>query len=75
MRALLIAVLLIALLVLVGWISFHYNGSRAGVTVETERIEADTERLIEEGRDAVNDVRDRASELRVEEHSEEQRQP
>lgn len=75
MRAILIAVLLVALLVLVGWISFQYNGSRAGVTLETERIESDTERLIEEGREAVQDVRERTTEIREQERIDENRQP
>ena len=75
MRAILIAVLLVAVLVLVGWISFRYNGSRAAVTLETERIEADTERLVEEGREAVQDVRERAAEIRRQERIDENRQP
>lgn len=65
MRTLIIAVLLVLLLVLVGWISFQYNGSRATVTLETERIEEDTERLVDEGRDAVRNVRERAEETEL----------
>lgn len=60
MRTLVIAVLLVLVLILVGWISFHYNGTRASVTLETERIEQDTERLIHEGREAVDDLQERA---------------
>jgi hypothetical protein len=64
MRSLIIAVLLVLVLVLVGWVSFHYSGHRASVTLETERIEQDTSRLIDEGREAVRDVRERAAEVR-----------
>jgi hypothetical protein len=74
MRALIIAVLVVLVLVLVGWISFQYSGSRASVTLETERIEEDTERIIDEGREAVDDVRQRATELRDSE-SHDARQP
>lgn len=63
MRTLVIAVLLVLVLVLVGWISFQYTGNRASVTLETDRIERDTERMLDEGREAVNDVRDRAAEF------------
>ena len=74
MRTLIIAVLIVLLLVLVGWISFHYTGNQASVTLETERIERDAGRIVDEGREAVDDVRERAAEIR-ESNASDARQP
>ena len=41
----------VLLLTVCGWITFSWNGDRASVNVETDRIESDTEGIVEEGRE------------------------
>lgn len=53
MRALLGLVAVVLLLAICGWITFSWNGNRASVNVETERIESDTKRIVDEGQDLV----------------------
>ena len=51
MRALLGLAAVVLLLTVCGWITFSWNGDRASVNVETDRIESDTEGIVEEGRE------------------------
>ena len=51
MRALLGLIAIVLLLAVVGWITFSWNGDRASVNVETDKVERDTQGLVDEGRD------------------------
>lgn len=51
MRALLGLAAIVLLLAVCGWITFSWNGNRASVNVETERIESDTEQIVDEGQE------------------------
>lgn len=63
MRKLLVFVLIVALLVAVGWISFRYDGRQAAVSFNTEAARQDTHELAEKGREAVERATDRGREM------------
>jgi hypothetical protein len=63
MRKLLIAVLLIALLFAVGWLSFRYDGRQASVSFHADAARQDTRELAEKGREAVDQAAERGREL------------
>jgi hypothetical protein len=63
MRKLVIAVLLVALLVAVGWLSFHYDGRQASVNFNADVARQDTRELAEKGREAVDRAAERGREL------------
>jgi hypothetical protein len=56
MRAIALLIVAVVILALVGWITFNVSSDRAGVNIETEKVEQDTESLIEAGRELVNDA-------------------
>lgn len=56
MRVLLGLIAVVLLLAVCGWITFGWNGDRASVNVETEKIEEDTRHIVKEGRDLVEGV-------------------
>lgn len=56
MRALLGLIAIALLLAICGWITFSWNGNRASVNVETEKIESDTERIVDEGQEVLDAV-------------------
>lgn len=62
MRTVLVIVLLIGLLVAVGWVSFHYNGRQASMSLNTQRVQEDTRKLIHEGEEAVRTAKERGKE-------------
>ena len=51
MRGLLIAIAIVLILVVVGWISFSFTGGAASVTLEKEKIKQDTQEITESVRD------------------------
>jgi hypothetical protein len=53
MRVLLGLVAIVLLLAVCGWITFSWNGDRASVNVETEKIETDSQHIVDEGRDLI----------------------
>lgn len=63
MKKLLIAVLLIALLIAVGWLSFRYDGRQASVNFNAEAARQDTRELAEKGREAVDRAAARSREM------------
>lgn len=63
MRRLLIAVLLITLLVVVGWLSFQYDGRKASVNFDTQEMKRDTSELISKGEQAVDAAARKSKEL------------
>jgi hypothetical protein len=58
MRALLGLAAVVLLLAVCGWITFSWNGNRASVNVETEKIESDTERIVDEGQELLEEAGD-----------------
>ncbi|MBL8852215.1 MAG: hypothetical protein JNG89_21260 [Planctomycetaceae bacterium] len=63
MRKLLIAVVLIVLLVVVGWVTFRYDGRQASVNFNTDKARQDTQQVIEKGEAAVEQATARGKEL------------
>ena len=63
MRKMLVAALLITLLVVLGWMSFRYDGRNASVNLDTQEIRSDTQVLVEKGQSAVNAATERGKEL------------
>ena len=59
MRGLLIAVALILLLIVVGWITVSYNNDRASMTLEKEKIKQDAQQLEESAREFANKADER----------------
>ena len=49
MRALIIVIVVIVVLVLVGWITFSRGPDRTTINVETDKIERDTQSVLETG--------------------------
>lgn len=49
MRALIFLVAIVLLMALAGWISFSSGPGRSSINLETDRIEADTDRALESG--------------------------
>lgn len=56
MRAILILVVISLLMVLAGWLTFAKNGNQASVTIETQKIERDTERAIDRGKEVLRKI-------------------
>ncbi len=54
MRALLVFVLIVLLLALGGWLVFDFSGNRAGVEVRTEKIQEDTNRMLENAKETLH---------------------
>jgi hypothetical protein len=63
MRKLIVAALLITLLVVVGWLSFRFDGRQASVNLDTQEIREDTKELIDKGEAAVSTATQRGREL------------
>ena len=58
MRTLLVFVVIILLLALGGWLVFDISGNRAAVEVRTEKIQEDTNRLLENAKDTFHKADD-----------------
>ncbi len=58
MRSLIAVVLIVALLALVGWVTFSTAPGRTSVNVETDKIERDLEDLSESAREAGREIRE-----------------
>jgi len=63
MRKLLIAMLCVVVLVLLGWLSFQYDGRKASVNLDMQEVRHDTHQAVEEGRAAVTQATERGKEL------------
>jgi predicted negative regulator of RcsB-dependent stress response len=49
MRKLLVAVILVILLVVVGWMSFQYDGNKASVNFDAAEMREDTKEALQKG--------------------------
>lgn len=56
MRAVLILVVIALLMVLAGWLTFAKNGSQTSINIETQKIEHDTDRAIQRGKEVLQKV-------------------
>jgi hypothetical protein len=63
MRKLLIAFVLVALLVTIGWLSFRYDGQQASVNFNAEAARQDTRELAEKGREVIDRAAEEGREL------------
>lgn len=61
MRALIGVVLLVALLAVVGWVTFSTEPGRTSVNVETEKIERDIQGFKDSAREAGEEIREGVS--------------
>lgn len=60
MRAILVLTVVVLLMVLGGWLTFAKNGNQASVTLETQKIEHDTERAIDRSKEVLRNVEHRS---------------
>ena len=58
MRAIIFLAVVVLIMVLVGWISFSSQPGRSTINVETQKIESDTERIVESGKNLVREAGD-----------------
>lgn len=56
MKPLLILVVIGLLMVLAGWLTFGRNGNQTSINIETKKIEHDTERAIDKGKELLKKV-------------------
>jgi hypothetical protein len=56
MRGLLFIILAVAVLALVGWISFGHDDDRASINLETQEIRDDTRKVLDSGTKALERV-------------------
>jgi hypothetical protein len=59
MRGLLIAIALVLLMIVVGWITVSFTSDSASVTLEKEKIKQDTQELSDSAREFVNKADER----------------
>lgn len=62
MRGLVVLIAVVVGMLVAGWLTFHRGNGTATVTVETGKIKADTSRLVNEGRQVLDDATDRLKE-------------
>jgi hypothetical protein len=56
MRVILILVVIVLLMVMAGWLTFGRNGGRTSINIETQKIERDTERAVDRGKEVLHSV-------------------
>ena len=54
MRALLIIVVVVVLLAIAGWLTFDFSSNSASVEVRTDKIQQDTEKIVEGSKQLMN---------------------
>lgn len=59
MRLLLIIVVVALLLSFAGWLAFDFSGNRASVEVRTDKIEQDTDEILETSKDLIHRAEER----------------
>jgi hypothetical protein len=62
MRALLIVVALILVGILIGWITFSKGPDRPSITIETDKIRADTQKAVQSSADLLHKAGDKIEE-------------
>ena len=58
MRAIIFLAVVVLIMVLVGWISFSSQPGRSTINVETQKIEQDTEKIVESGKNLIREAGD-----------------
>jgi lipopolysaccharide export system protein LptC len=56
MRTLVIIALVIALMFTIGWLTWRNNGEQAVITLETKKIQHDTEHVIDQGKELMHNT-------------------
>lgn len=54
MRPVLVLVIIVLLMILGGWLTFTRYGDRTSINIETERIESDTHRALDQSRQIID---------------------
>jgi hypothetical protein len=54
-------IVVVALLALVGWVTFNYNGQEASVNFETEKAEQDIDKMSDAARRSADAIQDEFS--------------
>jgi hypothetical protein len=62
MRAIIFVAVVVLIMVLVGWITFSSQPERSTINVETQKIEQDTEKMVESGKNLVREAGDAVDE-------------
>jgi hypothetical protein len=62
MRAIIFVAVVVLIMVLVGWITFSSQPGRSTINVETQKIEQDTEQMVESGKNLVREAGDAVDE-------------
>ncbi len=63
MRAILIVVCAVLIMVVLGWMTFNRSPGEATININTEKIEADTQRVIKRGDEILHKVDRKGQEL------------
>ena len=58
MRGLIFLALIVIVLALVGWLTFSNEADRSSINLETERIQENTQQMLESGSEALRDAGD-----------------
>jgi CHASE3 domain sensor protein len=66
LRWVLILVLVVAGMVFAGWLTIQRSRDRATITIETQKIQQDAERLVEQGQDLADELAKPADEKATE---------
>lgn len=61
MRTVLVVLVLLALMVVGGWIVFNYQSGRASVEFRTDEAKQDVEKVIDDTRSMINDMQGHGS--------------
>lgn len=62
MKALLVVVVLVCVFALVGWVTFNLSPGDASVTLETDKIKQDTQKVVDKSKEAFQDTKENLSE-------------
>lgn len=63
MRVVLILVCAVLIMVLLGWMTFSRNSGEATININTQKIEQDTQRVIDRGDKLIHDADKKGQEL------------
>lgn len=59
MKWILLAIILVLVAVLIGWISFRQSEDKATITIEKKEIKQDAKKAVEKGSDLIKDAKER----------------
>jgi len=63
MKAIMVGVVVILLAIVLGWITFNKSPDKAEISIETKKIQADAEKVIEKGKAALDEAEKKGKEI------------